>query len=173
MFGCCTDTYLQTPFAAQVCVILSHLSTFFYRIKMMGLSEKDWTITHITRAEKLFISEQSWQIIFKIEIPWWETWVLGLGSQTPLPNADKWWDRAVGRRRQDEPGSLACLHKHHHRPHKSSLSILKRNILTHACANTMEHWETVCSMGIAILFIYACMGKANEMQRELGLLYDQ
>lgn len=39
----------------------------------------------------------------------------------------------------------------------------------HACANTMEHWETVCSMGIATLFIYACMGKANEMQRETWL----
>lgn len=166
-------------FANRICCTdLCHFvppEHFFYRIKMMGPSEKDWTITHITRVEKFVIFEQSQQIMFRIEIPWWETRVLDLGSQTSLPNADKQWDRdrAVGSRRQDEPGSLACLHKHHHRPHNSSLSILKSNILMHACANTMEHWETVCSMGTAILFIYACMGKANEMQRELGLLNDQ
>lgn len=43
----------------------------------------------------------------------------------------------------------------------------------HACANTMENRDTVYSMGTAILFMYACIGKANEMQRQLGLLYDQ
>lgn len=43
----------------------------------------------------------------------------------------------------------------------------------HACANTMEYWETVYSMGIGILLMYACMGKANEMQAQPCLLYDQ
>lgn len=42
----------------------------------------------------------------------------------------------------------------------------------HACANTMEYWETAYSVGIAIQFMYACIGKANETQRQLGLFYE-